>query len=235
MSLPRRSFKWLWLGAALLLAMMLSLAFCQQQDRVDTAERDAGLDAARVLTEVFEQTSALQVARLSGVAIARSEADGCYGLCTPTQSTRAPYEVLYTVNLKGLTPAAYRWNAERRVMTVQVPVVTPGKPNVDMSRAEVKQSGTWISRKAGVELQRKAAGYLRISTEAAAKKPEHMANAQASARSAIQALIATPLRAAGLDGVRVVVQLPGEARPANLDREQWDESRPLAEVLREAR
>jgi hypothetical protein len=218
-----------------LLALLLALPFCRQQDRADTAERDAGLAAARTLTEVFERSRALEVARLSGVAAARSEADGCMGLCTPTQSTRAPYEVLYTVDLKGLTPAAYRWNAEQLVMTVRIPEVMPGKPNVDMSRAQIKQSGAWISRKAGVELQRKAAGYLRTATDAAAKKPDHMASAQASARDAVQALVAAPLRAAGLTDVRVVVQLPGEARPAALDREQWDESRPLAEVLQDRR
>ena len=224
----------LWLGIAVVLAAVLMLTLCRQQDKIEQAERDAGLAAARTLTETFERTSALQVAKLRGIAVARSEADGCMGLCTPTQSTRAPYEVLYTVDLKGLTPAAYRWNAERRVMTVRIPEVTPGTPNVDLSRAEVRQSGAWISRKAGVELQRKAASYLRTATDSAARNPEHIANAQASARTAVQARVAAPLRAAGLTDVRVVIQLPGEARPAGLDREQWDESRPLAEVLRNA-
>ena len=62
-----------------------------------------------------------------------------------------------------------------------------------------------------------------------------MVKAQEAAREAVQVLVEGPLRAAGLDGVQVVVRLPGEARPAGLDRERWDESRPLAEVLNEAR
>lgn len=202
--------------------------------RADKAEQDAGLASARVLSELFEQTSALQVARLRGEAIARSATDGCLGLCTVTQSTRAPYEVLYTIDLSRVPTSAYRWNADKKTMIVTIPPVAPGQPNVDFSRAQIRQNGVWISRRSNAALQTAAAKSLRAATEAAASRPDNMMKAQENARQAVEAMVAAPLKAAGLGTVRVVVKLPGEDRPAGLDRERWDESRPLSEVLNQA-
>lgn len=222
--------RWL-IGAALI----AGAAFWWLHARTQRAERDAGLASARTLTEVFEKTRALEVAKLSGEAIALSKAEGCFGFCNPTQTTKAPYEVTYTLDLRGLTPGNYHWNGESRLMIVTVPEVVANRPNVDMGRAQVRQSGVWIGRGPSVELAQKGSKYLQMASAEAAKKPEHMIKAQASAREAVEALVRGPLQVAGLKGVRVVVQLPGEARPAGLDQERWDESRPMAEVLREAR
>lgn len=222
---------------ALVLAAAAVVAFLlwRADRRADKAEQEAGLASARVLSEVFEKTSALQVARLSGEAIARSTTDGCLGFCTPTQSTRAPYEVFYTITLAELPVSAYRWIADDKTMVVTIPPVTPGNPNVDFSSAKIKQNGVWVSRRSNVELQTAAAKTLRAITRAAAEKPENITKAQESARTAIEAMVAAPLKAAGLGRVRVLVRLPGEERPPELSRERWDESRPLSEVLGQAK
>ncbi len=220
---------------ALIVAAVAAFFVWRADQRADEAERQAGLASARTLSEVFDKTAALQVSRLRGEAIAQSRTEGCLGLCTVTQSTRAPYTVLYTVDLRNLPQSAYRWEGDGQTMIVTIPMVRVGNPNVDFSRAQINQDGLWISRRSNVDLQAAAAKSLRVATRAAAEKPENMVKAQRAAREAVQALVEGPLRAAGLVGVEVVVRLPGEARPAGLDRERWDESRPLAEVLNEAR
>lgn len=215
----------------LAVAAVAAVLVWRADKRAEKAEENAGLASARVLSELFERTSALEVSRLSGEAVTLSKTDGCLGLCTATQSTRAPYEVLYTIDLRRLPVSAYRWNADKRTMVVTIPAVRAGSPNVDLSRARIKQNGIWISRRSNVALQTAAAKSLRAATAAAAAKPENMAKAQENARRAVEGMVAAPLKAAGLGNVRVVVQLPGEERPPGIDSERWDESRPLSEVL----
>jgi hypothetical protein len=226
--------KGLILGALALLAVLGAILW--QQRRADRAEWEAGLAASRTLSAVFERTSALQVARLSGEAITRVQgASGPGGLFRNVQVTRAPYAVDYTVDLSRLSTADYRWNPKERVMIVTVPEVTPAPPRVDMARARSLQDGIYISRGSGLAMGQRVAGNLAAAAGEKARAPDNMARAQAAARAAVQALVRAPLSAAGIGDVKVVVRLPGEARAAGVEAERWDESRPLAEVLREAR
>lgn len=224
-------------GVALVLALVLAVAgaFWWQQRRAERAEMEAGLAASRTLSAVFERTAALQVAKLSGEAVTRVEGASGYGMFANVQTTRAPYSVDYLVDLRRLTPADYRWNAKARIMVVTIPEVAVGKPNIDLARARTTQAGLFISRASGLAMQQRVAANLALAAGAKANAPENIARARESARAAVGDLVAAPLAAAGVGDVRVVVRLPGEDRPAGLDREQWDRSRPIADVLRDAR
>jgi hypothetical protein len=213
------------------LAIVGAYLVWRAQQRAENAELEAGLASARVLESVFERTAKLQVATLTGRAQAAS-VDG--GWIEARQVTRARFTAVYTVDLQGIDSADYRWNARDRIMTVQIPRVVVGRPSVDMTKADVRQSGIWISRQAGQNLQRTAVTRLHAVAMREAGKPEHVAQAQQAARQAVERLIAAPLAAAGYDGVRVVVQMPGEAKPAALTTEQWDVSRSLEEIYRDA-
>jgi hypothetical protein len=198
--------------------------------RADRAEAETGLASARVLDSVFERTSKLQVATLSGRASAQSVVPGLF---ESRQTTRAPFSATYTIDLRRIDKSAYRWNERDRIMTVQIPAVAVGKPAIDMTRAETQQSGVWISRRAGQNLQRIVVGRLDAVAAREASKPENIANAQEAARVAVARLIEAPLAAAGQDGVRVVIRMPGEEKPAALTEEQWDVSRSLEEIYRD--
>lgn len=222
------------IGVLVVLALVAAGLFAWVQHRQkERAEEQLGIDSARVLTAAFERTNALQVGKLSGEVLARSEEQGCLGLCEVEQRTRAPYSVIYMVDLSKLREENLRWNAEERVMIVDAPAVVVGEPNVDLARAQVSQSGVWISRRSGQALQRRAAVTLGGAARQKANDPANVAKAQAAAREAIAANLGLSLRAAGLGDVRLVVRLPGEAKPANLKDEQWDMSRPISEVLAE--
>lgn len=215
----------------LLIAAAVAGAFWWQQRRTERAEMDAGLAASRTLSAVFERTSALQVAHLSGEAVTRVDSTSGYGLFANVQTTRAPYSVDYLVDLSRLGPSDYRWNAKAHTMVVTIPAVRAAKPNIDLSRATTTQAGLVVSRASGLAMQQRAAANLALAAGAKAQAPEMVARAQESARSAVAALTAAPLAAAGLTNVRVVVRLPGEARPAGLDRERWNESTPISDLL----
>lgn len=203
----------------------------REHRRAERAEAQLGVDAARVLSAVFQRTSALRVARLSGEVLARSEGTSAYGMVANSQATRAPYTVDYEVDLRRLGPGAMRWDGVGRVMTVDVPGVTVARPNIDMGRARTAQSGLFISRSSGLAMQRAVAARLAGAASSKAGDAEHLAQAQQAARGAVEQLITAPLRAAGFTGVRVVVRLPGETKPAALSAERWDTSRPLSEIL----
>lgn len=224
------------IGIALIVMLVGAGLFAWSQHRQkERAEEQLGLASARVLTAAFERTNALQVGKLSGEVLARSEEQGCLGLCEVEQRTRAPYSVTYTVDLSKLRDENLRWNAKERVMIVDAPAVDVGEPNVGLARAQISQSGVWISRRSGQALQRRAAANLGGAARAKANDPANVAKAQASARQAIAANLGLALRTAGLGDVRLVVRLPGEAKPEELRDEQWDMSRPISEVLAELR
>jgi hypothetical protein len=222
------------IGIVIVLALIAAGLFAWSQHRQkERAEEQLGIDSARVLTAAFERTNALQVGKLSGEVLARSEEKGCLGLCEVEQRTRAPYTVIYTVDLSKLRGDNLRWNAEDRVMIVDAPAVAVSEPNVDLARARIAQSGVWISRRSGQALQQRAAVNLGGAARQKANDPANVAKAQAAAREAIAANLGLALRAAGMGDVRLVVRLPGEAKPEQLRDEQWDMSRPISEVLAE--
>lgn len=222
--------------AVLLVAVLALAAFLYwQEQRLEQAKDETGLLSSRVLSAVFTAESELKVANLSGevLAVARGCSLNCW--VANGQRTRAPYSVDYFVRLKDLPVSAFRWNEKDRIMTVDVPDPVVARPNIDMSRARTQQSGRWISRESGIAMQRQAAGYLADGAAAKAKSPENMAKAREVARGAVERFVQAPLTAAGLSGVTVVVRMPGDPRPAGISSEQWDASRPIAEVLAETR
>ncbi len=225
--MARRTLLILLVAAAAVVAI-----FYVQKKRADEAEWRAGLDATRVLSSVFDRTSELKVAQLGGTMVTRTQADGCYGLCRSEQATRASATIDYFLDLQRLPITAYRWNADARVMFVDLPEVRVAAPNVDMAHAEVRQNGSWISRDMGRRMQSAAAVNLTHKAAAMAQEPANLLKAREAARSAMQRLIAAPLVAAGMSGVTVTVRFASD--PVPNDR-RWDVSRPIADVLADPR
>lgn len=223
------------IAGLVLVVLAVAGGFWWQQRRIDRAEMEAGLAASRTLSAVFERTGAIEVARLRGEAVTRVDGASGFGLFANVQTTRAPYTIGYTLDLGRLTAAAYRWNGARRVMVVTVPEPTIGTPAIDLAQARTTQNGLFISRTSGVAMQQRVAANLALAVTARAQSPENRAKAREAARTAVRSLVAAPLAAAGIAGVTVTVRLPGDDRPAGLNRERWDLSRPIADVLRQGR
>ena len=175
--------------------------------------------------------NALKVGTVSGDVLTSSNSAAMFGTLPVVQRTRAPYSVDYFVDLSRLSVSSYRWNAKARTMSVDVPDVTMAPPNVDTAHAQVTQQGLFIPRAAGIAMQRQAAERAVAVARRTADEPRFRDQARANARRAIAQAVQTPLQAAGLGNVRVAVRFPDDPHPENIDRETWDESTPLAELL----
>lgn len=219
------------LSLILMAALALAAAFWWQGRRVTRAEENVGLDTSRTITAVFSRASALKVADLHGNVVAAGMDDHSCGLFTATQKTRAPYEVGYFIDLAHLPRSAWRWNATARLMSVDVPDVTVGRPAIEAGAATTSQTGACVSRRAGQAMQQQVARRLGAAVARSATSAAHLEQARASARVAVASLVRAPLAAAGMNDVRVAVRFPGESRPATVSAEHWNESRPLVDVL----
>lgn len=223
--------KWLAVGVALLL-VVAGIAIWQAQVRADRAERQLGLDAARTLSETFAKARDLRVATLSGEVIARGSDPGFARLLPTSMTVRYPYSVDYFVDLRRVDRTAFRWDVASRTMTVQLPDVVPARPNVDAGGGErIATTGAFMSRDAAQRLNAQVVARASIRAGESSRKRQHLDRARASAREAMQDLVGTPLRAAGLGEVKVIVRYPWEADPGGAAI-SWDESRTVEKVLR---
>jgi hypothetical protein len=201
-----------------------------QHQRLNNAEKELGINTSRVLTAVFSQSNELRVGRLRGAVLAKSE---CNSLKVFENSQRviAPYTMDYTVDLKKILQSSYRWNADDRILTIKIPDVELNAPSIDMANARFRQSGLYISRSCGVQMQKLAAKQLAEGVERKAGEEEYIGKVRESSRKAVERFVSGPLKAVGFNDVHVVVQLPNEQKPETLTHEQWDISRSIADVF----
>lgn len=198
-------------------------------DRHVVETGDGGLAVAQVVAATLHTSADLRVSRLSGTVQATGATSRMWGWLTSSRVVKAPFEVDYFVDVRGLDPGDFRYDAGARVLTVEVPDVLPGTPNIDQAHVTLDQtSGVYVSRDAMAELQRRVSTTARNVVAKRARDPENMRKARENGRAAIARLFGGALTAAGLP-VRVEVRYAGEARGG--DRERWDVSRSLEEVL----
>lgn len=216
---------------AVVLAAIALFAWWQRAERIE-AERRLGLDASRVVSESFSNAAEVKVGTLSGRIVARGEDRGFLGVIPSEQTTALPFSVDYFVDLDSIGQADYRWDEETKTLTVAIPDVTVGKPNIDETAATSRQKGIYISRRASEELARQTSRYANARSMKAAREPKRLDQARANARAVVGRMAQAPLQAAGLGEVNVAVKFPWETGNAAAS-ERWDQSRRPEEVLKE--
>ncbi len=198
-------------------------------DRHVVETDDSGLAVAQVVAATLHTSADLRVSRLSGTVQATGATSRMWGWLKSTRVVKAPFDVDYFIDVRGLDTGDFRYDPASRTLSVEVPDVVPARPNVDHARVTLDQtSGVYVSRDAMAELQRRVASTASNVVAERARDPENIAKARENGRAAIARLFGGALSAAGLP-VRVEVRYAGEARPA--DGERWDVSRSLEDVL----
>lgn len=202
-----------------------------------TIERTAGpnddtLVVTKVVTAAFAKGSSLKVGTLSGTVQAAAKDTRGYGLLNSDQVMKAPYSVDYFVDLSRLSLQNYIWNPKSRTLSIRVPEVTVAPANVDESKMMVRRRGIFITAAAFDAMGKTTSTQAVNVAQAAANKPENLSKARDNARVALTRLIRTPLNAAGIRDVNIVVHFPTDGDRSD---ERWDESRTLARVLEEAK
>ncbi|KQN92975.1 hypothetical protein ASE95_10270 [Sphingomonas sp. Leaf231] len=192
-----------------------------------------GLAVARVVAGRLYGSNELRVSHLSGTVQSTAATTRMFGWLKYVRLIKAPYDVDYFVALGSLRPRDFRYDERRRTLLVEVPDVVVGTPNVDESRVTLDTtSGVLPTRAAMAELQKRVSAKATDVVAAKAREPENLARARDNGRAALERLFAGTLEAAGLP-VRVEVRFAGEPRPDNRDR--WDMTRSLDEVLGNSR
>jgi hypothetical protein len=213
---------------------LIAFAWWQYSARVE-AENKLGLDASRIVSVNFKDRAQLKVGEINGRVIARGDDKGFLGVLPSEMTAVMPFAVDYFIDLSRLGPGSYRWDGETKTLTLDVPDIALGRPNIDEANARVQQKGVFISRRASLALAQQISSRAAARSAQEAQEPEHMNKARENARATLAKMAQSPLAAAGLDGVRVAVSFPWEPKGTKGDRERWDESRRVEDVLKERR
>ncbi|MBA4047795.1 MAG: hypothetical protein C0476_04555 [Sphingomonas sp.] len=233
---PRLSLvatRWLLTLAALVAAGALAfLAYNRYREvYAESVPEGGGAPLTELITARLAGTSALKVATLSGIVQSTASDIRGFGWLRSDQVVKMPYSVDYFVDVSRIGSGDIEWRAAERTLIVNAPDVAPARANVDEAqRSLVRTTGIFVTRKAAEELAQRTSLHATQQVHTAARSPARMAQARAAARGAIAALYAAPLRALGQGGARVVVTFPAERHSAS-DREQWDVSRSVEDVL----
>ena len=212
------------IGAVILLLGIAGLKVWQSNDAKEKAERQVALDSARVIALTFKDARTLLVRRGAGKVTAHASDDGLFGWVKTSQQTVAPFTVDYSLDLSKVTEANYRWSEKTNTLFVELPVIRIEPPNVDFAKAAATQDGVFVSRGAGMRLNKKAVGFMNTAATAEAEKPEQMELARQAAKRAVAGIAKAPLTAAGLKDVRVEPRFAYEGQRSD---QNWDESTPL--------
>lgn len=220
--------------AALIVATFVGKALYDRVSDSYVVERgDDGQAVTQVVRATFSRASSLKVGSLSGSVQATASDARLGGVLTSDRVIKAPFSVDYFVDLSRLRTDDWRYDAASRTLVVDAPDVTTGAVNVDEARRTLSETrGLFVTRAAMDKLQQRVSAAAQARAEAEAQKPERLAQARDNARRALSALVEAPLAAAGQGGVRVIVTFPYERR--STDPQQWDRTRTVDQVLRNA-
>ncbi|MFV0624804.1 DUF4230 domain-containing protein [Sphingomonas sp. ac-8] len=199
------------------------------EEYVVTEEED-GTAVTRLVTARLSGAATLKVAELSGTLQSTATDVRGYGMLKSNQVIKAPFSVDYFVDVSRIGPSDLQWSESTRTLVIDAPDVTVGKPNVDEAqRTLVRTEGMFVTRAAGEELARRTSQAAQAKAQTEARSPERMAQAREKARTALARLLGAPLASVGYGDARVLVTFPGERR--SQDRERWDVTAPVDEVL----
>ncbi|PNP93714.1 DUF4230 domain-containing protein [Sphingobium sp. SA916] len=204
-----------------------------ERDYAVTVEED-GSAVTRVIAERFAGASSLKVSELSGTIQSTAQDVRGFGLLKSDQLVKMPFSVAYFIDVGGIGAGDLEWNEKNRTLIVNAPDVKPGRPNIDESRRTLVQTnGLFVTRQAGEELSRRTSLHAQGRADREARSPERMAQARDYGRAALGRLLGAPLGALGYGDARVIVTFPPER--ADRDRDRWDVTTPINDVLANSR
>lgn len=235
--MTRNGLSWLVATAAIVIALLGASALYRRYVAQYTVTRDGSGDAvAQIVSVAFRGESALKVARISGTLQTVAQDTRGFGLLSSDRVMKAPFSVEYFVDVSHLSRRDVRWDAATRTLTLDVPQVTIGQPNIDESRATlVSTRGLFVTRGAADAMTHKASVKAEALAQIEAARPKFLAAARDNARRDLANLLSAPLAAAGTPATAVRVRFPDEVGTAPASAEPMDRSRSLRQVLGDGR
>lgn len=191
-----------WLIAISLLALSLWLAWKA------FGPEELGDPVATSLV-AFEEQNALTVFSAEFAPVVASNDSRFFGTIKTRQVAVIPTRVSYTLDLSKVDRSRLAWNEAEETLTVQLPPIQIGPPNLDEARAQYLREGIWITREAQDKLTRDNTLLAEREARKSAANPALMKLARDAARQAVTQNLAIPLQVAGFGEVKVVVRFDG--------------------------
>ncbi|MEO7787208.1 MAG: DUF4230 domain-containing protein [Sphingomicrobium sp.] len=214
-------------------AVLVVRELLQERRRDYVVERDHGVALSRIVDTAFANKADLRVLQIRGTVQSVASHDGTIPILDSNQVVKAPFTADYFVDVGKLGRGSYRYDAATRTLSVTAPPVTAQNINVDEARRTlVETKGLFVTRSASEELSQKTSANAEALVSKEANKPENIARARERAKQEIASLLRTPLAAAGLGDVQVMVRFADEGGSS---RERWDVSRSIEDVLLDPR
>lgn len=211
----------------------LPLPWDKKEEEEEFVVQDDGAAISRILSAEFVRRAEIRVGGITGSVQSTGNAARAMGMLNTNKVAHFPYSDDYFIDLRRINQRDLVWDANARTLTVYVPDITAGQPNVDTSAVTATETrGLFVTRGAADEMARKVALAARSTVRKEAAKPEHLIKARDNAREVVARIVSMPLRAANVPPVRVEVRFPGDAeKPA----ERWDSSAPWRRVYEQGR
>lgn len=158
----------------------------------------------------FEEQNRLNVFSAQLAPVVASEDSRLFGALKSRQVAVIPARVDYSIDLSRIEARRLSWDGARETLTVQLPPVRIGVPNLDEGQAQYLREGVWITREAQDKLTRANTRLAEQQAMEAAANPVLMKLAQEAGRTAVRQNLAIPLHVAGFGDVKVNVRYDGE-------------------------
>lgn len=161
----------------------------------------------------FEKQNRLTVFSAELAPVVSAKDSRLLGLVESRQIAVIPARVDYALDLSQMDRSRLSWDEDSETLTVRLPTLDVGKPNLDEARAQYLREGIWITRDAQDKLSRTNTRLAESEALKQATAPVLMSLARSAAKDAIRQNLAIPLQVAGFDDVTVTVRFDGETVP----------------------
>ena len=158
----------------------------------------------------FEKQNRLTVFSAQLSPVVASEDSRLFGALTSRQVAVIPARVDYTLDLSQVKANRLAWDEPSETLSVQLPAIKVGTPNLDEGRAQYLREGIWITREEQDKLTRDNTKLAEQQAVQQAANPVLMNLARSAARTAVTQNLAIPLEVAGFGAVKVQVRFDGE-------------------------
>ena len=161
----------------------------------------------------FEEQNELTVFSAQLAPVVSSTDSRFFGAIESRQVAVIPARVDYRVALGEVDASRLDWNEAEETLTVRLPAMEVGRPNLDEAQAQYLREGIWISRDAQDKLTRENTRTAERMAQQQAGNPVLMRMARDAARRAVSQNLAIPLQVAGFGNIEVQVLFDGENTP----------------------
>lgn len=158
----------------------------------------------------FEKQNRLTVFSAQLSPVVASSDSRLFGALQSRQVAVIPARVDYTLDLSRMDRTRLQWDEAASTLSVQLPALTVGRPNLDEGRAQYLREGIWITREAQDTLTRANTRLAEQQAVQQAGNPVLLGMARNAAKDAIRQNLAIPLQVAGFGKVKVEVRFDGE-------------------------